>query len=277
MIQMRPTLPPIEIRELQGVHELGKVEGLERAVWGEDEACESADLLLAIQHEGGLIAGALAPGAELVGFVFAFPTHDPRVQHSHRLAVLEGWRSSGLGARLKWFQRSWSLERGIELIRWTYDPLRAINADLNIRRLAASSGIYYENYYGDMPGINAGTPSDRLLVEWRLNDPRVAANALSAPADPGFPLATAANPRKHSQGESSSFESPGAPMLDLETPQIRLDLPIDFGALLATNRPLALEWRLNLRLILEHYFERGYRITNFTRTGGPAYILEKAS
>ena len=85
---LKPIPSPIEIRELQGLGELGKIEGLERAVWGQDEVCESADLLLAIQHEGGLIAGALAPGGELIGFVFAFPTSDPRVQHSHRLAVL---------------------------------------------------------------------------------------------------------------------------------------------------------------------------------------------
>ena len=257
----------VEIRELRGIAELTAAEALQVAVWGEDEVYEGKDLLLAVQFEGGLVAGAFAPDAGLVGFIFAFPTHDPRIQHSHRLAVLDGWRRHGMGARLKWFQRAWGLERGIELVRWTFDPLRAVNADLNIRRLGAISRTYWKNYYGEMAGINAGTPSDRLLVEWRLDDPRVEQNSQGIPADSGFPQAAAANCR--------AGDRPAGETLDLQAFQVRVDLPENFGSLLERDLALALEWRLHVRRLLEGYFQRGYAITQFTRVGGPAYILEQ--
>lgn len=266
----------IEIRELQGAAELADVERLEAAIWG-GETGDSKELLLAIQHEGGLVAGAIAPGAGLVGFVFAFPTPDPRVQHSHSLGVLDDWRRHGLGARLKWFQRDWSLARGIELVRWTYDPLRAINADLNIRRLGARAGTYWEAYYGDMAGINAGTPSDRILAEWRLKDPAVAVKAAQAaarayPKDDGAPSAVPANRRN---GTDPANGLPLEERLELEVPEVRVNLPEDFSGLLANNLPLALAWRLHVRRLLCHYFQQGYIITDFTRLGGPAYILSR--
>jgi chorismate synthase len=257
----------VEIRELRGIAELAAAEALQVAVWGEDEVYEGKDLLLAVQSEGGLVAGAFATDASLVGFIFGFPTRQPQVQHSHRLAVLEGWRRLGLGARLKWFQRAWCLEHGIELVRWTFDPLRAVNADLNIRRLGATSHTYWENYYGEMAGINAGTPSDRLLVEWRLDDPRVVRNSQRIPADSGFPEAIPAN--------ASRGGRPADETLGLEARQVRVSLPEDFSDLLAHDLPLALEWRLHVRRLLEGYFQRGYAITQFTRVGGPAYALER--
>ncbi len=155
------------IRDLAGGAEFLAAQHLQTAVWGRDDVPDPHDLMMVIQSEGGLAAGAFV-GAELVGYVFAFPTRDPAVQHSHRLAVLPKMRRTGLGAALKWYQRDWCLARGIGLVRWTFDPLRVANAALNIATLGAVSNTYYPNYYGWMPGINAGTPSDRLLVEWRL-------------------------------------------------------------------------------------------------------------
>ena len=38
-------------------------------------------------------------------------------------------------------------------------------------RLGAIVRTYLCDYYGEMKGINAGVPSDRLLAEWRLNKP----------------------------------------------------------------------------------------------------------
>jgi chorismate synthase len=267
MTPPEPSGIQVEIRELQGIAELEAAEKLQEKVWGSDDIYESKSLLLAVQHEGGLVAGAFVPGSGMVGFVFGFPTRDPHVQHSHRLAVLEEIRGLGLGARLKWFQRAWCLERGIELVRWTFDPLRVVNADLNIRRLCATSATYYENYYGDMQGINAGTPSDRILVEWRLNDPRVIKASQRSPIDQGFPDAAPANSRIEGK--------PGVETLDLEEPQLSVFLPDDFPGLLASNLSLALDWRLHQRRLLTHYFKRGYCITGFTRAGAPAYILEK--
>ena len=48
----------VELRELDGVAELKRAEDFQRAVWGADDPADNSDLMLAIQHEGGLVAGA---------------------------------------------------------------------------------------------------------------------------------------------------------------------------------------------------------------------------
>lgn len=160
------------IRELSGIAEFRQAECLQKEVWGEGDAPDPADLMMVIQAEGGLIAGAFDEG-RLVGYVFGFPTREPDIQHSHRLAVVPERRGLGLGVDLKWYQRSWCLARGITHVRWTFDPLRLTNARLNLNRLGGRSSTYLIDYYGEMGGINTGLPSDRLLVDWRLDDPLV--------------------------------------------------------------------------------------------------------
>jgi predicted GNAT superfamily acetyltransferase len=150
-------------------------EQIQKTVWGWEAIPHPKEILIPIQHEGGLLAGAFDPAGKMVGMVFGFPTRQVDVQHSQLLATLPEWRGQGIGARLKWFQRSWCLERGINHVRWTVDPLRAANAALNIRHLGGTASTYYTDYYGVMQGIDAGAPTDRLLVEWDLNHPRVSA------------------------------------------------------------------------------------------------------
>src|SRR3990167_211175 len=148
------------LRDLAGMDEFRQAEALQRAVWGEGDKEDPADLMMVIQAEGGLVAGAFEDGA-LLGYIFGFPTVTAVVQHSHRLAVLDSARGRGVGPRLKWYQRDWCLARGITLVRWTYDPLRRVNALMNITRLGAQVSTYLPDYYGAMEGINKGTASDR--------------------------------------------------------------------------------------------------------------------
>lgn len=163
-------------RSLAGMAEFRAAEDLQRTVWGADDLPDPADLMMVIQAEGGLVGGAFLDGA-LQGYVFGFPTRDPEVQHSHRLAVRPESRGYGLGVRLKLWQRQWCLDHGIHHVRWTFDPLRATNASLNIHRLGAEVRDYLVDYYGDMAGINRGIASDRLLVDWDLRSPVVEALA----------------------------------------------------------------------------------------------------
>ena len=88
------------VRELSGINELSIVADLERRIWGTDTVTMQPELLLAMQFEGALLAGAFTLEGELVAFVFGFPTRDPSIQHSHALGILEGHRNAGLGARL---------------------------------------------------------------------------------------------------------------------------------------------------------------------------------
>ena len=232
-----PAAAALTFRDLSGMAEFQQAEALQRAVWGAGDVPDPADLMMVIQAEGGLVAGAFAQtasgpekgpdkgpdtGPDLLGYVFAFPTATPGVQHSHRLAVLARARGLGLGLRLKLYQRDWCLARGLHLTRWTYDPLRHANASLNIARLGATAATYHRDYYGAMEGINAGLPSDRLQVDWHLNSP---------PAAPGTPL--------------------------------DLPLPEDLDRLMASDPAAALALRLALRQALEQAFAQGLCITGY--------------
>lgn len=258
---------PITIRELSTPEDMVASETIQFKVWGSDIIAHPKEMMIPVQHEGGLLAGAFAPGGEMVGFIFAFPTRDPQIMHSQMLATLEEWRGHGIGRELKWYQRSWSLEQGVKLVRWTVDPLRAANAELNIRHLGAVSSTYSREYYGVMPGIDAGAPSDRLLAEWHLDSDRVRLRAETVPADRGFANA----PRVCALSDGKPVDL----VFDSQLPRILLPLPDHYIRMSQTDVEAALEWRLRTRELFEFYFSNGYSITEFTRMGGPAYLLEK--
>lgn len=255
----------IEIRDLQAPSEMLAVEDLQRQVWGADTHTHPKEILIPVQHAGGLLAGAFNESGELVGFIFGFPTRDPNVQHSQLLATLPAWRGLGIASQLKWYQRAWCLERGIRWVRWTVDPLRAANAELNIRHLGGTARTYYPDYYGKMNGIDAGSPSDRLLVEWELDSPRVNQRAGQPLEDSGFPEAAPAN--QVSSGRPELLQP------YLKSKKILLRIPEDFVRLAREDPDLALEWRLQGRNLMQTFFEHGYRVEEFTRRGGPGYVL----
>ncbi|MFN4128886.1 MAG: GNAT family N-acetyltransferase [Paracoccaceae bacterium] len=156
-------------RDLAGLAEFRVAQQMQQTVWGDDDQPDPADLMMVVQSEGGICAGAFE-GDRLVGYVFGFATSDPRVQHSHRLAVLPDWRGAGIGVGLKLYQRQWCQARGIRIMRWTFDPLIARNAHLNIARLGAIGQRYLVNYYGAEGSYQAGIDSDRIVVELDLSE-----------------------------------------------------------------------------------------------------------
>ncbi len=257
----------VAIRELHKHEDMVAAEKIQLAVWGSEITPHPKELLIPVQHEGGLLAGAFDARGEMIGLVFGFPTRQANALHSQMLCTLQAWRGQGIGRQLKWFQRQWCLARGITLVRWTVDPLRAANAELNIRRLGATSSTYLPDYYGAMQGIDAGTPTDRLLVEWHLDSPRVCERVEHPPADNGFPGARLAFTVTNGQ--------PDAPQTDLDELQVLMPIPEDFIGLSRSDPGLAMAWRLQTRDLLCRFFSFGYRVTGFTRQGGPAYLLER--
>ncbi|WP_245418405.1 GNAT family N-acetyltransferase [Cohaesibacter intestini] len=225
----------IVLRELSGIAEMQRSEAFQIEAWGEGEKPDNADILMALQSEGGLVAGAFR-GEEMLGFLLGFPTVTPGLQHSHRLAVKSNLRGLGLGAKLKWFQRDWCLARGVTTVRWTYDPLRAVNAGLNIGVLGAVVRDYHVDYYGAMPGMNAGLPSDRVMAIWQLDSDRV----------------------------RDRVEADGATMLQQEIPQ-EVHIPRDIDALLAEDPEAALAQRLRVRAALQKAFNAGRQIVGFDK------------
>ena len=222
-------------RDLAGMDEFRAAEALQREVWGEGDLPDPADLMMVIQAEGGLVGGAF-DGGRLLGYIFGFPTRDPQVQHSHRLAVLPGARGLRLGVRLKLYQRDWGLRHGIARVRWTFDPLRLLNATLNVHRLGTTSNTYLPDYYGKMAGINSGLASDRLMVDWDLTSPAVAALA------------------------------EGRPRPDQPATPLPLSLPEDLETLTRDAPDEARALRMGLRRQLQAAFSDGRRIVGFDRT-----------
>jgi len=222
----------VHIRELRGLDELARTPALARAVWGEDDSPEDPVLLHILQKTGGLVAGAFDPAGELRAYLVGLPTRHADTQHSHRLGVHPQNRRQRLGERLKRFQRAWCLERGITVVRWTFDPLLLANAHLNVRRLGATVGTYLPNYYGEMTGINAGVPSDRFEAEWRLDNPRVEAR-LRGKVDEIWPDPLVEN-------------------------AVAIDVPQDYYRLIREDRTAALEWRRRTRERFTDLFGQGY-------------------
>src|SRR2546430_7745858 len=168
---------PVVMRHCHGLEELRACVALQKEVWNfSDSDLVPLRMFVVAQKVGGQVMGAFA-GSEMIGFALSVPgTRSGHVYlHSHMLAVKKDHRNSGLGRRLKLFQREDALSRGIELIEWTFDPLEIKNAYLNIGKLGAIARRYTCNQYGmSSSPLQGGLPTDRLVAEWLARSKQVA-------------------------------------------------------------------------------------------------------
>ena len=152
--------------------------------WAMDAGTEiTPNLLQAMIHSGAYLSGAFIDG-ECVGAAFAFPATTGGLHlHSHMTAVLDKFRDKGIGHALKVDQYKWAKQNNYKEITWTFDPLVARNAKLNILKLGVDISAYYPNFYGDMPDeLNAGDESDRVMASSRVvGDVPTPRTAISAP------------------------------------------------------------------------------------------------
>ena len=199
------------------------------------------------------------------GFVYSIPgLKDGRaMQWSHMLGVAPSARGSGLGVELKLAQREATLAMGLDLIEWTYDPLQAINANLNFGRLGVVVEDYEENVYGESSSpLHRGTPTDRFIAQWQLRAPhverRVTAGAVVM-RDQSVTSAPVVNPSR----DGSEWRRPGEATLDLDDRRLLVEIPTGFGEMQRKDPDLALEWRLSTRRIFQHYLEREYPVVDF--------------
>lgn len=166
----------VVIRFCQGNQEFRACVALQREVWKfADADLVPLRIFVVAGKTGGQIIGGF-DGDELVGFALSVPgvRAGHSYLHSHMLAVREGYRNSGLGRRLKLAQRAEALQRGIDLIEWTFDPLEIKNGHLNIARLGVIARRYSVDHYGDSSSpLQGGLPTDRLVAEWWLKSKRV--------------------------------------------------------------------------------------------------------
>ncbi|MDQ1590821.1 MAG: hypothetical protein QOG71_1448 [Pyrinomonadaceae bacterium] len=177
------------IRECTTIEEFDTCVRLQREVFDmPDLELSPRRHLIVSRLAGGWILGAYAGAAsgELVGFVHHLVAVRGAeiIGYSHMMAVAAAYQNRGLGARLKWAQRERALSEGRNFIRWTFEPMQARNAYLNLNRLGVVVRSYGVNFYGWDAGTEAfaegkqfNLDSDRLIAEWELRTPRVEACA----------------------------------------------------------------------------------------------------
>ena len=258
----------MQIRPIVTIDECRQVAALERQVWGYADAEDVVPppVLIVSIKRGGILLGAFDELNAMQGFVYSLPAiKDARItQWSHMLGVVPQARGTGLGLRLKLAQREEALKLGVDLIEWTYDPLQALNAQLNFARLGVIATEYEENIYGDSSSpLHRGTPTDRLIAEWHLTKPhverRLFQSAQSFIRDRSIVSAPVVNP---SVG-GSKWLLPGTGNLTVDARRILVEIPTGFSEMLVQDAQLALDWRLRTREIFQTYFKRGYRAVDF--------------
>lgn len=257
----------VSIRVLSGLEEQNLARRIFDEVWPTDEGTQiTANLLQAMAHNGTYISGVFVEG-EIVGAAFAFPSVDEHRHlhlHSHMAAVKENFRDRSIGSTLKWHQRAWALERGYEVITWTFDPLVRRNARLNLVKLGVQVFEYFPNFYGDLPdALNAGDPTDRVIARWNL----LSQSTLAA--------ASYRNLEKLANGVPVALSNiDGKPIhheIDPSQSQVLCYLPSDIIEIRSQDSALALEWRLALRAELHPRLDSGWHISGFTHDG--AYVV----
>jgi chorismate synthase len=251
---------------------------LQREVWGlSDLEITSAIQLIATVHAGGLLLLAEAPGDGVVGFSYGFAGWSDGVPHLHfdMLAVRPSWRGKGLGLRLKWAQRDGALARRMRLVTWTFDPMRAKNARLNLRHLGAIAREFLPDFYGRTSSkLHHGLATDRLLARWELAAARVERLAARKPVA----TASARTARVNEVRLQAGLPLSSDPRLDLDAPRLLLQIPADWDEVCGTDAALAGEWQAIVRRALEACFARGYAAVDLvaTRDGAVAsYVLER--
>ena len=280
---------PVDLVDIADIAGCRAVVDLQFDVWGRDSETVPASVLMASVRRGGVLIGAWAGGEadrRLCGFVWSMPGwRDQAPTHwSHMLAVRTDDRGSRIGERLKAAQRERVLARGMDLIEWTFDPLQAQNAYLNIAVLGCVASTYLIDAYGEMRGpLHRGTPTDRLVAEWWIRRPHVERRLALRSGARGIPLVARAStvadaPSAIDPRPSGAWLEPGGVKTDLDARRILVPVPPNFGELQRQARDLALAWRQASRAAFMSYFARGYRVVDFLRNraeGGGAYLLSR--
>lgn len=226
------------IEFLHEISQLRQCVELQKLVWGfADEDVLPLRSLVLCTKIGGQVLGALDGGGTVVGFLNALPGfRDGQVfLHSHMMAVRPDFQNRGIGKKLKLAQRQDALERGIQRIEWTFDPLEIRNARFNIELLGAVCRRYLVNAYGVTTSrLHGGLPTDRLVAEWHLSSTWVQRKLAAAPLPE-----------------------------ELQPVQASVDLPLNVGELKSDAPDRALAVQMSLRNSMLELFSKKFCVTRF--------------
>lgn len=256
----------IVVDELSDVEDHLAVASLLDRIWSSARRSQMPpEIIRAISHGGGYVGGARLDG-RLVGALVGFLSRSGGglALHSQILGIDAHLRDRGVGLALKLHQRAWALAAGLDTITWTFDPLMSRNAYFNLTRLGAAALEYHVNFYGEMnDAINAGDESDRLLVAWRLDHPRVMAALEGPPRDLDVDAL-----RKAGAAVVVEPAPDGSPLLSPTRADILLcGLPPDIAEIRRRRPAVARAWRSAVREALGRALHEGLRVRGFARSG----------
>jgi len=253
------------IRDVTDPWEMRALEDVQTAAWGySDREVLPATMFRIGAHTGAIVLGAYPagePSARPFGLAYGFPAlrNGEVWHHSHLLALHPDWRGSGAAVALKLAQRERALAQGLTRMTWTFDPLVARNARLNLGKLGARAVSYHPDWYA--LGEDSGTafPADRLMTEWDLTRPY---EERPSPLPAGEVALEALG------------DFPGPPQLQRDDKTLLAEVPLRAETLPEAARRA---WRLALRAVLRTYLGRGYAVTELAREGERGfYVLTRA-
>ena len=250
---------------------------LQEATWGTgfSERVPMA-LMIVSQRLGGVAAGAFDEDGSLAGFIFGLSgiENGSPVHWSDMLAVRTDCRGSGLGIRLKSYQRDMVLEKGIRRMYWTFDPLESQNAYINLARLGIVAREYVENMYGqtDSP-LHRGIGTDRFVALWQLDAPRVE-RRLAEEESPSAMEQLAGLPRVLDCTPTSPSGWPEPQTRETSrADRVLAAIPSNIQALKAARPELAARWRGATRSVLQRYLSNGYEVCELIRGARVSHYL----
>lgn len=273
----------VQLNDLRTLEECQALVRLQTEIWGQDGETVPASTLMVSARRGGILIGAQI-GSRMVGLVWSLPglRHGIRTHWSHLLGVLPEFRGQGIAERLKAAQRNRAMAQDVDLVEWTFDPLLAPAAHLNLHVLGGVGASYGPDMYGALPGeLNGGTPTDRLLVEWQLRAAHVKRRL--ALRDSKEPVVARSNEilsapvliQTKTEGDWVRFAG-SSPIPDQR--RAIVPIPPNWLEMQQLDTAVALEWRLGLREVLSAAFTHDFRVVDFfidRANGGGSYLLSK--
>lgn len=261
----------VAIRPLASLADYAACVALQRVIWGNAFDIVGATILQISVDLGGIVAGAFDEDHRLVGFVFGLTglDDDDNVVHwSHMLGVRLDVRDSGVGRKLKEYQRRELARRQIGRMYWTFDPLIAKNAHFNLNVLGATVVRFAPDMYGNTgSALHHDLPTDRLVVVCDTTPPARSGSMMLDDIDAYTPVLGGV---AHSDGRVATTSIASAPRL-------RLEIPTDFAQLLADSPSEARAWHTATREAFQWAFANRYVVTGLRRdptTTRSFYILE---
>ena len=270
------------IREAESDAEYHAVEDLQKEAWGfNDLDVVPAATLVATKWAGGMVLGAFE-GSLMIGFAYGFPAYeDGRASiHSHMLAVKPEYRNAQVGFYLKLAQRDFALNKGLDEITWTFDPLQSLNAHLNFAKLGVISRRYLVNFYGETSSspLHQGFGTDRLWVRWLLASDNVR-NRLSRDKQTARASDILTDLRDALRSALISIDEGRPRLADFETAlsndRALIEIPHDITSIKERDPDAGRAWREATRAAFLASLEAGFTVCDFLRANeerGPRWF-----